>query len=53
MEKVFDASVLVVMWISVYCSSILFGILLSHALDTFGTKLLDKSKMKYSDGDNT
>ena len=53
MEKIFDASVLVVMWISIYCSSVLFGMLLSRALDNFGTKLLDKSKMKYADGDNT
>ena len=53
MEKIFDASVLVVMWISIYCSSVLFGMLLSRALDTFGNKLLDKSKMKYADGDNT
>jgi len=53
MVKLFDASVLVVLWISVYCSSVLFGILLSRALDTFGTKLFDKSKMKYADGDNT
>ena len=52
MEKLFDASVLVVLWISVYCSSVLFGILLSGALDTFGTKLSDKSKMKYTVGDN-
>ena len=52
MEKVFDASVLVVMWISIYCSSVLFGILLSGALGTFGKKLFDKSEMKYTDGDN-
>ena len=52
MEKLFDASVLVVLWISVYCSSVLFGILLSGALDTFGTKLFDKSKMKHTVGDN-
>lgn len=52
MEKLFDASVLVVMWISIYCSSVLFGILLSGALGTFGTKLFNKSKMEYTDGDN-
>ena len=52
MERLFDASVLVVMWISIYCSSVLFGILLSSALGTFGTKLSDKSKMKYTNGDN-
>ena len=52
MEKLFDASVLVVLWISIYCSSVLFGVLLSGVLGTFGAKLFDKSKMKYPDGEH-
>ena len=53
MEKLFDVSVLVVMWVSIYCSSVLFGILLSANLNAIRQKLYGKSQSKYRDGART
>ena len=53
MESLFNTAVLVVTLTSVAASLILFGTLVSGKLDTVDVKLFDKSKMKYTDGDNT
>ena len=53
MENLFDSSVFVVMMIAIYASSVLFGIALSGNLNPIRRKLFDKSRLKYTDGDNT
>ena len=53
MENLFDGSVLVVTLVSVAASLVLLGTILSDKLNTVDIKLFDKSKMKYTDGDNT
>ena len=53
MESLFNTAVLVVTLTSVAASLILFGTLVSGKLYTADVKLFDKSKMKYTDGDNT
>ena len=53
MENLFDTAVLVVTLTSAAASLVLFGSLLSGKLDTVEVRLFDKSKMKYTDGDNT
>ena len=53
MENLFDTAVLIVTLTSAAASILLFGSLLSGKLDTVDVELFDKSKMKYTDGDNT
>ena len=53
MDNLFDTAVLVVTLTSAAASLVLFGSLLSGKFDTVEVKLFDKSKMKYTDGDNT
>ncbi len=53
MASLFDTAVLVVTLTSIAASLILFGTLMSGRLENADVKLFDKSKMKYTDGDNT
>ena len=53
MEKLFDVSVFVVMWVSIYCSSVLFGILLSANFNAIRQKLYGESQSKFRDGKRT
>tara|TARA_B100001093_G_C26666053_1_gene944056 strand:+ start:233 stop:397 length:165 start_codon:yes stop_codon:yes gene_type:complete len=53
MENLFDTAVLLVTLASVTASLTLFGTLLSGKLDTVAIKPFDKSKVKFTDGDNT
>lgn len=53
MISFFDTAVLVVTLTSVAASLILVVTLISGGLETVDVKLFDKSKMKYTDGDNT
>ena len=53
MTSLFDNAVLVVTLASLAASLILLWTLVSHKLGTVDVKLFDKSKMKYTDGDNT
>ena len=53
MENLSDTAVLVVAFTSAAASLVLFWSLMSGKLDTVEVKLFDKSKMKYTDGDNT
>ena len=53
MVSFFDTAVLVVTLTSVVASLVLFGTLMSGRLENVDVKLFDKSKMKYTDGDNT
>ena len=53
MENFFDTAVLVVTLTSTAASLLLLGSLLSGKLYTVEAKLFDKSKLKYTDGDNT
>ena len=53
MTSLFDNAVLVVTLASLAASLILLWTLVSSKLGTVGVKLFDKSKMKYTDGDNT
>ena len=53
MISIFDTAVLVVTLASLAASLILLWTLVSRKLGTVDVKLFDKSKMKYTDGDNT
>ena len=53
MISFFDNAVLVVTLASLAASLILLRTLVSRKLETVDAKLFDKSKMKYTDGDNT
>ena len=53
MASLFDTAVLVVTLTSVAASLTLFGTLMCGRLETVDVKLFDKSKMRYTDGDNT
>ncbi len=53
MISLFDTAVLVVTLASLAASLILLWTLVSRKLETVDVKLFDKSKMKYTDGDNT
>ena len=53
MENVFDTAVLFVTLTSVAGSLILFWTLLSGYINTVAVELFDKSKLKFTDGDNT
>ena len=53
MVNLFDTAVLVVTLTSLTASLILLWTLLSRKLEAVNVKLFDKSKMKYTDGDNT
>ena len=53
MASLFDTAVLVVTLTSVAASLILFGTLLLGRSANVDVKLFDKSRMKYTDGDNT
>ena len=53
MISFFDNAVLVVTLASLVASLILLWTLVSRKLGTVDVKLFDKSKMKYTDGDNT
>ena len=53
MASLFDTAVLMVTLASAAASLILFGTLVFGRLETADVKLFDKSKMKYTDGDNT
>ncbi len=59
MENLFDSSVIVVTLISISASLFLLGTILSDKLQTveinrrISDLVFDKSKLKYTDGDNT
>ena len=53
MDNLFDTAVLVVTLASAAASLVFFGTLLVGKPGTVEVKLFDKSKMKYTDGDNT
>lgn len=53
MENFFDTAVLVVTVTAVAASLILFGALLLGKLHAVDIRPFDKSKLKYTDGDNT
>jgi hypothetical protein len=59
MENLFDSSVIAVTLISISASLFLLGKILSEKLQTVGVNrkisdlVFDKSKLKYTDGDNT
>ena len=53
MESIFDTAVLVVTLTAVVASITLFGALLSGKTVVADIRLFDKSKMTYTDGDNT
>ena len=53
MISFFDNAVLVVTLASLAASLILLRTLVSRKLETVDAKLFDKSKMTYTDGDNT
>lgn len=53
METIFNTAVLMVSLTAVAASLILFGMLLSGKLGATDFRLFDKSKIRYTDGDNT
>lgn len=53
MENIFDTAVLVVTLTAVAASIALCGVLLSGKMIASDVRLFDKSKMTYTDGDNT
>ena len=53
MISLFDNTVLVVTLASLAASLFLIWTLVSRKLGSVDVKLFDKSKMKYTDGDNT
>ena len=53
MISLFDTAVLVVTLASLAASLILLWTLVSRRFEAVDVKLFDKSKMKYTDGDNT
>ena len=59
MESLFDNSVIVVTLISISASLLLCGTILSNTLQTIEVNrkisnlVFDKSKLRYTDGDNT